>query len=205
MLLGCGGSHLNEFQAYHHSRGKANQSLPTAGGAGGDRGKRRCDTRESSSVSGRCLPQQPSAKDFPKGTLVLIKRGPILNSNPLAWLASSGDALSNHWDRWMFLHYHGWTLSINRVRVLSGARVWVGIHSTPFLRIMQLFVMKAHFQFIAKTKKKVVSRTFWPYVPLWLWAYLTSWINHVFVLPQWHRITFSLCFSYLAWGRHEYI
>lgn len=55
--------------------------------------------RESLSVRRRCLPQQPSAKDFPKGTLVLIKTGPILNSNPLAWLASSGNALSKHSNR----------------------------------------------------------------------------------------------------------
>lgn len=64
-----------------------------------DREKWRCDMRESLTVRGRCLPQQSSAKGFPKGTLVLIKTGPILNSNPLAWLASSGEALSNHWNR----------------------------------------------------------------------------------------------------------
>ncbi len=28
MLLGYGGSHLNEFSVYHHSLEKANQSLP---------------------------------------------------------------------------------------------------------------------------------------------------------------------------------
>lgn len=28
MLLGCGGSHLNEFAVYHYSQEKANQSLP---------------------------------------------------------------------------------------------------------------------------------------------------------------------------------
>lgn len=122
MLLGCGGSHLNEFAVYHRSQEKANQSLPLhsdgwRGGRWRDGGEKwRCDRRESSSVCRRCLPQQPSAKGFPKGTLVLIKTGPILNSNPLACLASAGDALSNHWNRWMFLHYRGWTASINRAR-----------------------------------------------------------------------------------------
>lgn len=82
------------------------------------------------------------SQGFSWGTLVLIKTGPILNSNPLAWLASSGDALSNHWNRWMFLHYHGWTVSINRVRsfLVPGLR-WNPLHT--FLWKMQLFVMKA--------------------------------------------------------------
>jgi len=37
MLLGCGGSHLNEFEAYHLSQEKANQSqaLQSDGWLGG--------------------------------------------------------------------------------------------------------------------------------------------------------------------------
>lgn len=39
MLLGCGGSHLNEFAAYHQSQEKANQSLPlhSVGWVGGSK------------------------------------------------------------------------------------------------------------------------------------------------------------------------
>lgn len=68
---------------------------------------------------------------------------------------------------------------------------WNSQHTFIFFPslIMQLFVMKRRRQFIAK---KVVSRTFWPYAPLWLWDDLTCRINHVVVLLQRHCITSSL-------------
>lgn len=75
MLLGCGGSHLNEFAVYHRSQEKANQSLPLhSDGRGGRRARQRvlemCDMRGSSSVRGRCLPQQTSLpRIFLKGHL----------------------------------------------------------------------------------------------------------------------------------------
>lgn len=129
MLLGRGGSHLNEFAAYHQSQEKANQSLPlhSIGWVGG--GKEREKLREVEMwherklVSLRVLFTTTTlCQGFSWGTLVLIKTGPILNSNPLVWLASSGYALSNYWNRWMFLHYHGWTFNKQRP-VHSRARV----------------------------------------------------------------------------------
>lgn len=46
MLLGCGGSHLNEFAAYHQSQEKANQSLPLHSDGGTGDGARRARQRE---------------------------------------------------------------------------------------------------------------------------------------------------------------
>lgn len=133
---------------------------------------------------------------FSWGTLVLIKTGPILNSNPLAWLASSGNALSNHWNRWMFLHYHGWTISINRVQsFLMPGLGWNSQHTFSVNNAAVCY--ESPCQFLAK---KVVSRTFWPYVPLQLWDYLTSWINHLFFLND-----FAFCvvyFLFLAWYKY---
>lgn len=94
------------------------------GGGIGVRGGSRDVTWEREHVSQQVLFTKTAlCQGFSWGTLVLIKTGPILNSNPLARLACSGHTLSNHWNRWMFLHYHGWTVSINRVQPPSRARV----------------------------------------------------------------------------------
>lgn len=49
-LLGCGGGHLNEFAAYHHSQEKANQSFPlhSDGREGGGGGRARREETERS-------------------------------------------------------------------------------------------------------------------------------------------------------------
>lgn len=105
MLLGCGGSCLNEFAAYHCSQEKANQSLlvHSDGDVGG--GKER-ETERSRDVkrekarqsSGVVYHYSPLPRIFLRDTC-FNKTGPILNSNPLVWLASSDNALSNHWNK----------------------------------------------------------------------------------------------------------
>lgn len=113
------------------------------GGCESGREETGSDTRESPSSPWALFTTTALCQGFSWGTLVLIKTGPILNSNPLAWLASSGNALSNHWNRWMFLHYRGWTVSINRVQFfLEPGWGWNSQH-TFFRWIMQLFVMRA--------------------------------------------------------------
>lgn len=121
MLWGCGGGHLNEFGAYHCSREKANQSLPLRGDGyvGGrvewetERSRDVTREREGEPFSPLVLSSTTAhCWGFSWGTLVLIKTVPILNSNPLVCLLSSDSVLSNHWNKWMFLHYHNWSVSV---------------------------------------------------------------------------------------------
>lgn len=51
MLLGCGGSHLNEFAAYHHSQGKANQSRPLHSDVGEGGRRKESETERSGDVT----------------------------------------------------------------------------------------------------------------------------------------------------------
>lgn len=113
-----------------HKRKQINH-LPCIVMVGGDRARRERQREvemwhERQLVSPRALFTTTAlCQEFSRGTLVLIKTGQVLNSNPLVWLASSGNALSNQWNRWMFLHYHGWTVSINMVRsfLMPGLRL----------------------------------------------------------------------------------
>lgn len=134
MLWGCGGGHLNEFGAYHCSREKANQSLPlhcdgyVGGSVEWETERSRDVTREKARQSSGVVQHNSPLPGFSWGTLVLIKTGSILNSNPLVWLLCSDSVLSNHWNKWMFLHYHNESVSVILFRFILVPGTRRGLH-----------------------------------------------------------------------------